>query len=210
MPCPVTRLPPTAELETDAWVSDLAAAGRRREDALARLHVLLVQAARREARRRATVVSGVELEDVAQQAADDALVAIVAKLNDFRGESRFTTWAYKFVVLEVASKLTRHSWRTRPALSGLPDWEQLPDRFGFTPEEAVAQRELLVAIRTAVETALTERQRRVFVALVLNSIPLDVLAAELDTNRNALYKTLFDARRKLRAHLVANGYTEFQ
>jgi RNA polymerase sigma-70 factor (ECF subfamily) len=210
MPCPVTRLPPTAELETDAWVSDLAARGGRREDALARLHAILIQAARREARRRATAVSGVELEDVVQQAADDALVAIIAKLNDFRGESRFTTWAYKFVVLEVASKLTRHSWRTRPTSSGLPDWEQLPDRFGFTPEEAVAQRELLAAIRTAVETMLTERQRRVFVALVLNSIPLDVLAAELDTNRNALYKTLFDARRKLRAHLVANGYTEFQ
>jgi RNA polymerase sigma-70 factor (ECF subfamily) len=114
------------------------------------------------------------------------------------------------VVLEVASKLTRHSWRTRPTLSGPADWEQLPDRFGFTPEEAVAQAELLGAIRTAVETVLTERQRRVFVALVLNSVPLDVLAAELDTNRNALYKTLFDARRKLRAHLVANGYTEFQ
>ncbi len=210
MPCPVTRLPPTAELETEAWVSDLAARGRRREDALGRLHAILVQAARRETRRRATAVSGVELEDVVQQAADDALVAIIAKLGDFRGESRFTTWAYKFVVLEVASKLTRHSWRTRPAVSGLADWEQLPDRFGFTPEEAVAQAELFEAIRTAVETVLTERQRRVFVALVLNSVPLDVLAAELDTNRNALYKTLFDARRKLRAHLVANGYTEFQ
>ena len=210
MPCPVTRLPPTAELEREAWVSDLAARGRRREDALGRLHAILVQAARRETRRRATAVSGVELEDVVQQAADDALVAIIAKLGDFRGESRFTTWAYKFVVLEVASKLTRHSWRTRPAVSGLADWEQLPDRFGFTPEEAVAQAELFEAIRTAVETVLTERQRRAFVALVLNSVPLDVLAAELDTNRNALYKTLFDARRKLRAHLVANGYTEFQ
>lgn len=210
MPCSVIRLPPTADLETEAWVCDLAARGRRREDALGRLHALLVQAARRETRRRATAVSGVELEDVVQQAADDALVAIIAKLGDFRGESRFTTWAYKFVVLEVASKLTRHRWRTRPTLSGIADWEQLPDRFGFTPEEAVAQRELLAAIRTAVETVLTERQRRVFVALVLNSVPLDVLAAELDTNRNALYKALFDARRKLRAHLVANGYTEFQ
>ncbi len=210
MPCHATRQPPTAEMETEAWVSDLVARGRRREDALGRLHAILVQAARRETRRRATAVSGVELEDIVQQAADDALLAIIAKLNDFRGESRFTTWAYRFVVLEVASKLTRHSWRTRPTVSGLTDWEQLPDRFGFTPEEAVARRELLAAIRTAVETILTERQRRVFVALVLNSVPLDVLATELDTNRNALYKTLFDARRKLRAHLVANGYTEFQ
>lgn len=207
--------PTERELDTESadWLRRLSAGDiALREEAERELHARLVRIALAEVNRRSgsTPVSGQELTDVAHQAADDAMVAILAKLAGFRGESRFTTWAYKFVVLEVASKLTRHSWRTRPAVSGLADWEQLPDRFGFTPEEAVAQAELFEAIRTAVETVLTERQRRAFVALVLNSVPLDVLAAELDTNRNALYKTLFDARRKLRAHLVANGYTEFQ
>jgi RNA polymerase sigma-70 factor (ECF subfamily) len=197
--------------DTVAWLSDLAAAGTRRDDAIRQLHALLIRAARREAGRRAigSPVTGVELGDLAQQAADDALIAILAKLGEFRGESRFTTWAYKFVVLEVASKLTRHTWRTRPTVAG-EAWEQLPDRFGFGPEEAAEHRELLSAIRLAVQTELTPHQRRVFVALVLNGVPLDVLAAELGSNRNALYKTVFDARRKVRAHLVANGYTEFE
>lgn len=75
-------------------------------------------------------------------------------------------------------------------------------------QEALEHKELLDAIRVAVATALTPRQRRVFVAIVLNSVPLDVLATELSTNRNALYKALFDARRKVRTYLVANGYME--
>jgi RNA polymerase sigma-70 factor (ECF subfamily) len=174
------------------------------------LHAILVKAAGREASRRLDpLVSGVELADVVQQAADDALVMIIAKLDEFRGESRFTTWAYKFVVLEIASKLSRHRWRTKPTVAvDQQDWAQLPDRFGFTPDEAAEQRELLQAVRTAVEDVLTPHQRRVFVAIVLNAVPLDVLAAELGTNRNALYKALFDARRKVKTDLVANGYME--
>jgi RNA polymerase sigma-70 factor, ECF subfamily len=212
MSCPAAVRRATLDPETAVWVSDLRAPGARGEDALRRLHTVLVQAARRETRRRAigSPVSGVELGDVVQQAADDAMVAIMAKLDTFRGESRFTTWAYKFVVLEVASKLTRHAWRAGPVILDAEAWGEFPDRFGFTPEEALEQRELLVAIREAVQTTLTPRQRRVFVAIVLNAVPLDVLAAELDSNRNALYKTLFDARRKVRALLVANGYTEFE
>jgi RNA polymerase sigma-70 factor, ECF subfamily len=205
---PISPLDP----DTSAWLDELAATGYRRDSALERLHAVLVRAGRREAARRAAAspVSGVELADIAQQAADDALVAIVNKLDDFRGESRFTTWAYKFVVLEVASKLTRHAWRTKPTVSEGEDWEKLPDRFGLTPQETLEQRELLGDIRDAVQTMLTERQRIVFVALVLNGVPLDVLTAELGSNRNALYKVLFDARRKVRAHLVANGYTEYE
>jgi RNA polymerase sigma-70 factor, ECF subfamily len=198
--------------ENSEWLGSLAATGRERELAVARLHALALAAARREARRRAvsSPVSGVELADLAQQAADDALVAILAKLTDFRGESRFTTWAYKFVVLEVASKMTHHAWRTNPLAGAVPDWEAFPDRFGFTPQEAMEQRELLSLIRAAVETTLTEHQRTVFVAIVLNGVPLDVLTGELGSSRNALYKVVFDARRKVRDYLVANGYTEFQ
>jgi RNA polymerase sigma-70 factor, ECF subfamily len=198
--------------ENSEWLEGLAATGRERDLAMGRLHALVLAAAQREARRRAvsSPVAGVELADLAQQAADDALVAILAKLNDFRGESRFTTWAYKFVVLEVASKMTRHAWRTNPLAGVVSDWEALPDRFGFTPQEATEQRELLSLIRAAVETTLTEHQRRVFVAIVLNGVPLDVLTGELGSSRNALYKVVFDARRKVRDYLVANGYTEFQ
>jgi RNA polymerase sigma-70 factor (ECF subfamily) len=85
-------------------------------------------------------------------------------------------------------------------------WERIPDRFGVGPAEHAESRELAEALRHAVIEALTERQRRVFVAIVVDGIPLDALAVQLGSTRNALYKTMFDARRKIRAHLVAHGY----
>lgn len=151
-------------------------------------------------------VTGVELDDLAHQAADDAMMAVTRKLGEFRGDSRFSTWAYKFVVLEVASKLTRHAWRVSSPPRADVDWGMLPDRFGFRPEEAAELGELFAALRCAVDHELTAHQRRVFVAIVLRGIPLDVLVEQLGSNRNAVYKTLFDARRKLRAELDKAGY----
>jgi RNA polymerase sigma-70 factor (ECF subfamily) len=86
------------------------------------------------------------------------------------------------------------------------DWERLADRVGFDPAQEFEWRDLLAALRRAVDTELTARQREVFAAIVLNSVPLDTLVIELASSRNAIYKTLFDARRKLRAALAANGY----
>jgi RNA polymerase sigma-70 factor (ECF subfamily) len=133
------------------------------------------------------------------------MVAILAKLPTFRGESRFTTWAYRFVILEVSTKLGRHHWRNNPAV-WLQDeeWERLPDRFGFGPADRAEAAELLAAIRQAVDETLTVHQRRMFVAVVVNGVPLDALVARLGVNRNAIYKAVFDARRKIRAFLVAN------
>lgn len=152
--------------------------------------------------------AGPEVDDLAHQAAADALVAIMAKLRQFRGESRFTTWAYKFVVFEVSTKFNRHFWRSRDLSLAEEDWERLPDRFGFQPEEISERRAVIAAVRAAVDAELTEHQRRVFIAIVLNGEPLDVVVAELGSNRNAIYKTMFDARRKLRGYLVANGYLD--
>ncbi len=199
-------------LDTDSteWLRVLAAAGRERETGLARLHALLLRIAHNEVRRRAPQlrIAGPELDDLAYQAAADALVAITGKLAQFRGDSRFTTWAYKFVIFEVSSKMGRHFWRTPGVRLDAEDWDRLPDRFGFSPAQESEWRDLLAALRRAVDAELTPRQREVFVALVLNQIPLDALAARLDSNRNALYKTLFDARRKVRAALAANGYLD--
>jgi RNA polymerase sigma-70 factor, ECF subfamily len=147
-----------------------------------------------------------KLDDLANQAADDALLAIAAKVDGFRGQSRFTTWAYKFVVLEVSTKLARHFWRTSTVPLGQQDWDRLPDRLGVQPHQRAEWQELLAALRRAVAEDLTDRQRRVFVAVALNHVPVDVVALELASNRNAIYKTLFDARRRLRASLAANGY----
>lgn len=191
-----------------AWVTGLQASGAQHDRCLAELHALLLRVARHEMTRRAgsIQVSGPELDDIVNQAGDDALMAIKAKVADFRGESRFTTWAYRFVVFEVSTKVGRHCWQRRPAALDPEAWEQMPDVLTTSPEEHTEQRELLEILRAAIDEELTELQRRVFVAIALNQVPMDAFARELGSNRNAVYKTLFDARRKLRACLATAGH----
>jgi RNA polymerase sigma-70 factor (ECF subfamily) len=195
--------PPDAE----DWVGALRSSGPERDRALERLHELLLRAARFELRRRRAAVAHVpasELEDLATQAVADAMVALLAKLDAFRGDSRFTTWAYKFVLLEAGVKLRRRAWQGREVLLEEGAWPAFADR-GPTAQQALEQAELLDAIRLAVGSALTPHQRDVFVALALNGVPIDVLAERLHTTRGALYKTLHDARRRIRAELARAG-----
>ena len=194
--------------ESAEWLRLLAGAGPRREAALSRLHEMLLRIAQGEVRRRGSRlrITGPELDDLAYQAAADALVAITSKLGQFRGESRFTTWEYKSVIFEVSAKVGRHFWRHPSVLLDAGDWDRLPGRFGFDPAQQAEWHDLLGALHRAVDQELSARQRKVFVAIVLNGVPLDTLVIELGSNRNAIYKTLFDARRKLRAALAANGY----
>jgi RNA polymerase sigma-70 factor, ECF subfamily len=190
------------------WVRALSGGGVERERAAARLYEMLLRVARAEAGRRGGQlrISGPELDDLAHQAAADAVLAILAKIGEFRGESRFTTWAYKFVIFEVSGKIGRHFWRHPAVRLQAGDWDRLPDRFGLDPARESEWRDLVRALRRAVQDELTEHQRRIFTAIAVDGVPLDALAAQLGSNRNALYKTMFDARRKLRASLVANGY----
>lgn len=195
--------------ESAQWLRVLTSDGAEREAGLARLYERLLRVARREVHRRgsASIVSGQELDDIAHQAASDAMIAILAKLDTFRGESRITTWMYKFVILEVSTKIGRHYWRRDlPVPLQDEDWQRLPHRFGIDPSREVEAADLIDAVRRAVSETLTDHQRRLFVAIVLNGVPLDALVARLGINRNAVYKTVFDARRKIRAFLVANGY----
>jgi RNA polymerase sigma-70 factor (ECF subfamily) len=170
-------------------------------------HVLLRVAFHELSRRRSQLgaIAGPELEDLAQQSADDALMNILRRLDDFRGLSRFTTWAYKFVVFEVSSKVARHAWRRHPPSNDELTLEHLPDTLSPRPADRLAAREQLGALSAAIDT-LTERQREVFVAIALNDVSIDVLALELGSTRNAIYKNLFDARRNLRASLAEAGH----
>jgi RNA polymerase sigma-70 factor (ECF subfamily) len=190
------------------WLRDLRSGGASEQSALERLQALLLAAARRELAFRTLTLpfSGVERDDLAHHAAADALVAILAKLDDYAGRSRFTTWAYKFVMLEVSRKAARHMWRGQPVVVPFEDWAELPARFGFTPAEIVEWRELVTILRAAIEHELTDHQRTVLGAVVLRGVPLDEVVAELGTNRNAIYKTLYDARRRLRIALSAAGH----
>jgi RNA polymerase sigma-70 factor, ECF subfamily len=193
--------------ESRDWLSSLRTTGAAHDQAVARLHALLLRAARFEvARRRPTLphLRGNELDEIALEAADDALMSVLARLDDFRGASRFTTWVYKFGLLEAAVKLRRRAWQGREVPLEPESWS-LFSSTALEPDEQAEQAELLTALQRAIEESLTPHQRRVLVALALNGVPIDVLAERLNTNRGALYKTLHDARRKLRLKLEDSG-----
>lgn len=195
------------EADARAWLAALRSDGAEREAAAARLHALLLRAASFELMRRRAMLEGVgreTIDDLAVQSADDALSAILAKLDDYRGESRFTTWAYKFAILEAAVRSRRKVWQDRE-LPVEPDaWATFPART-LDPVDSLERRELLTAIIDAIRTELSPHQREVLSALVLAEVPIDVLAERLGTTRGALYKTLHDARRKLRAAIGADA-----
>jgi RNA polymerase sigma-70 factor (ECF subfamily) len=196
------------DVESQGWVESLQGDGASRTLALERLHELLIRAARFEINRRRGSfphLRGDDWDDLAQQSADDALVAIVRKLPDFRGDSRFTTWAYKFALLEAAVSLRRRAWQGRELPLADEGWAVLAAP-SVSPSGSTETSELLVALRDAIADALTPHQREVLVAVTLNDVPIDVLAERLNTTRGALYKTLHDARRKLRAHLEQLGF----
>jgi RNA polymerase sigma-70 factor (ECF subfamily) len=199
----------TAPLDADSrqWLDQLRGEGAEHDDAVVRLHALLLRAARFEvARRRPTLphLRGNDLDDIALEAADDALMSVLARVDDFRGLSRFTTWAYKFALLEAAVKLRKRAWQGREVPLQPESWT-LFSSAGLEPEAEVEQGELLATLQSAIKEVLTPHQRRVLVALALNGVPIDVLAERLNTTRGALYKTLHDARRKLRRHLEKCG-----
>ena len=148
---------------------------------------------------------GEDRDDVALQSADDALVAVLAKLGDFRGQSRFTTWAYKFAVLETSVKMRRRPWHGRELPLEPERWPQIADA-GASPATDAERRELLEAVRRAIDDELTPHQREVLVAVALNGVPIDVMAERLGSTRGALYKTIHDARQKLRRRLQAEGH----
>jgi RNA polymerase sigma-70 factor, ECF subfamily len=190
------------------WVERLRADGAEGRAAVADLHALLLAAARFEIGRRAAELShlrGGDQEDLAQQAADDALMAVLRKLDEFRGESRFTTWAYKFALLEAAVKVRKRAWQGREIPLEDEAWSALADA-GAPAGRGAEDAELFAALREEIKGSLSDRQREVLVAVALNGVPIDVLAERLGSTRGALYKTLHDARRKLRAALAARGF----
>ncbi len=199
---------PVAEMDSRAWLSALRGTGTEHDQAVARLHELLLRAATFEVSRRRAALSyvrGEELDDLALQAADDALVAVLGKLDDYRGASRFTTWAYKFALLEAGVRLRRRAWQEREVVLDPEAWPAVADS-GESPQSQAETGELMKALKQGVDSCLTEHQRDVLVGLALNGVPIDVLAERLNTSRGALYKTLHDARRKLRADLAERGF----
>jgi RNA polymerase sigma-70 factor (ECF subfamily) len=195
--------------ESRAWLDALDSDGVRQDEAIRRLHALLLREARFEVRRRTMSLrhpSGRDLDDLALQTADDAVVAILGKLGQFRGDSLFTTWARHFAQREAPAKIRRRVGRNRD----LPI-EMDRERSWMWHAPGQSAHEQTVAGDTArrlthlIATELTTRQRDVLVAMVFEGVTTEELASRLHSTPGALYKTLHDARRKLRAALGEGG-----
>ncbi|MCB0132030.1 MAG: sigma-70 family RNA polymerase sigma factor [Caldilineaceae bacterium] len=158
-------------------------------------------------------LSQADFEDFAQ----DALLKIMDSLSGFRGESRFTTWAQKITVRVALSELRRKRWRDRSLdglmESGRPD--QVSGGSDFTPgfladqragpEQQAVQNALMRAIQQSIQTDLSERQRRALTAVMVQGMPMEEVVEQMGTNRNALYKLLHDARKRLKQALLESG-----
>jgi RNA polymerase sigma-70 factor (ECF subfamily) len=202
-----TLTPGDRQLEGRAWLRALRGEGPEREQAVARLHAVLLRAARFELLRRRSMLngSGESIDDLAVQSADSALVALMGKLDQYRFQSRFTTWAYKFAILEAAVLSRRRAWQERELPTDPQAWGALAP-VAIDPADDLVSRDLLRRVTAAIKSELSPHQREVLTALVLAEVPIDVLAERLNTTRGALYKTLHDARRKLRAAIDSDEY----
>jgi len=190
--------------QSRAWLTQLHAEPAVRDAAIGRLHALLLQEARREVRRRTAALahpSGRDLEDLAVQAADDAIVMILSKLDDFRGDALFSTWARRFAALEVPGKIRRRLGHTRETPSDSDSW--LAERAAYDdPQQQAEVSELARTVGRLIAEQLTAHQREVLLAMTIDEVPTDRLAIRLHSTPGALYKTMHDARRKLRQQLA--------
>jgi RNA polymerase sigma-70 factor (ECF subfamily) len=208
IPPDISAAPAGVDPDSHLWLTRLRGMGPDRDAAITELHALLLRAARFEVARRhsgSAHLRGGDQDDLAQQSADDALVAILGKLGDFRGDSRFSTWAYKFALYEAAAKVRKRAWQRREIPLHAETWPLIADDRQLTPQRGAEIAELLVAVQQGIEHDLSPHQREVLVTIALNDVPIDVLAERLNTTRGAIYKTVHDARQKLRAALEARG-----
>jgi RNA polymerase sigma-70 factor, ECF subfamily len=198
------------------WLHDLRAGGVAEESAIADLRDLLLRAAMYYFSRNQGDLRGMDGDEVRQRAEDsaqDALIAVLKHLSEFRGDSKFTTWAYKFAINIAMVAARRERWKG-VSLDALASSDEkyfnealLEDKSeGIAPEHSAVQTEIRAILRDVIEHELTERQRQVLLLMVFREVPMDEVVRHLDTNRNAVYKLLHDARRKLKSGLQARGF----
>jgi RNA polymerase sigma-70 factor (ECF subfamily) len=204
----------TSTRTNDQWLHELTASGALQESAISELRDLLLRAVLFFFSRNLgdfEKLSRAEILQLAEDCAQDALIAVLNHLSDFRGDSRFTTWAYKFAI-NMALMTARRERRKGVSVEQLfstdngASFEWTLEDIKNLPDQATVQAEIRGIIQQVIEHDLTDRQRRVLLMMVFHDIPMDEVVQQLDTNRNAIYKMLHDARRKLKQRLQAHGF----
>jgi RNA polymerase sigma-70 factor (ECF subfamily) len=200
----------------EEWLHDLRESGAAQESALADLRELLLRAALYFFSRNLGDFGGLNRDEILQRAEDcaqEALITLMQHLQDFRGDSKFTTWAYKFSI-NIALMNARHERWKGVSLDELSFSQEgaffervMQDKSnGIAPDRSALQNEVREIVQDVIEHDLTDKQRRVILMMVFNDVPMDEVVHLLDTNRNAIYKMLHDARRKLKSSLQVRGF----
>lgn len=198
----------------DEWLHELGASGAIQAAAIEELRPYLLRAAlyslHQNARGLAQLTSDA-IEQIAEDCAQDAVLAILKQLPEFRGDSRFTTWAYRFAVNMALTAARRESWK-QVSLDQLfdesdsPQWPMWDARPELDPDQVALRAEVWTAVREVIARDLTDRQRQVLKAIVFDETPMDEVVRQLESNRNAIYKLLHDSRRKVKERLEARGF----
>ncbi len=198
------------------WLHDLTASGATQEAAIADLRDLLLRAALYFFSRNLNDFAkhnGDEILQRAEDCAQDALIAVLNHLPDFRGDSKFTTWAYKFAINIALTAARRERWKgvsldelVSSSENNFFEWILQDKVDGAAPEESALQGEVRRIIQDVIKHDLTDKQRHVLTMMVFNEVPLDEVVRHLGSNRNAVYKMLHDARRKIKSSLQARGF----
>jgi RNA polymerase sigma-70 factor (ECF subfamily) len=200
----------------EQWLYDLNASGEAQEAAILDLRDLLLRATLFFFNRNLGDFGGIPRDELLQRAEDcaqEALIAVMNHLSDFRGDSKFTTWAYKFAINIALMTARREKWKGK-SLDELPfsttstlfDGARRDKSSELVPDRSAMQNEIREILRKVIESELTDKQRHVLIMMVFNEVPMDEVVQRLETNRNAIYKLLHDARRKLKSGLQARGF----
>ena len=200
----------------EEWLHDLNTSGEKQESAILDLRDLLLRATLYFFSRNLNDFGGIPREEILQRAEDgaqEALIAVMNHLSDFRGDSKFTTWAYKFAINIALMNARRERWKAK-SLDQLPfsqdglysEWAKQDPFVSALADRSVILSEIGTLIQEVIERELTDKQRQVLILMVFHEVPMDVVVQRLGTNRNAIYKMLHDARRKLKSSLEERGF----
>jgi RNA polymerase sigma-70 factor (ECF subfamily) len=196
---------PLAGRTNHEWVRDLQ--GAEQDSALSDLRALLLRGLR------AALYTHIHegLDSILEDFVQEALIKILNNLDTFRGESRFTTWAQKIAVNVAFTELRRRRWQNVSLQDMIDRYDSndftpaiLTDP-GFSPEKRATLRIVMETLNTLIEENLTDKQREAIQAVILGGAPMEEVAQRMGTNRNALYKLLHDARKRLKQHLLDTG-----
>ncbi|XWX03492.1 sigma-70 family RNA polymerase sigma factor [Aggregatilineales bacterium SYSU G02658] len=201
------------ERTNEEWLSDLQSV-ERQSQALDDLRLRLQRSIHYYLSQERSDLRGLalsEIEEMARDLAQEATLRVLSNLDAFRGESRFTTWANKIAIRVAISEMRRARYRdfSLETITAENDFvsasANVIGQVPVNPETAAERDDVAKILEAALRTALTPRQYQALVAVALDNVPMDTVAEQLGTNRNALYKLIHDARRKLKAHLEEQG-----